>query len=131
MHQPGWIERARLLLDRRVVAVVLVGLAVLVGYQVYAQRQAHKVDHTAAVVKQIAPRVIRLTRVQCTNSQLFYDFFNALAEDSSPRFGSPPDGPIIPGARRKMIERLYDAERVVVKPLRKQGCRIAVPAPTR
>lgn len=128
MHGPAWVARARLLLDRRVVAVVVVGLAMLVGYQVYVQRQTKKVDQTAAVVKHLAPKVARLTKVQCANTRLFYDLFNALAEDSSPHFGSPPDGPIIPGARRRLIEKLYASERATVKPLRKQGCRIDVPA---
>lgn len=107
-------------------AAALVALGADAGYQVYAARIAHR--NAAAVVtsKRNAAKIGRLTKAQCGTTQLFYDLFNALAEDSSPHFGSPP-GRIVPGARVRLIEQLYNAERQSAAPLRKQGCQIRVP----
>ena len=45
-------------------------------------------------------------------------------EDTSPSFGSPPDGPIIRGAREALIESVHDAENASLAGLRKQGCEV-------
>jgi hypothetical protein len=121
-----WAELKRLA-DRRVVAAVIVGLAVLIGYQVWVQRQTHRTATAVKVAKRADAKATTLTKVQCANTRLFYRLFNALAEDSSPAFGSPPDGPIVPGARARLIGQLYAAERVASAPLRRQGCTIKVP----
>lgn len=127
-----WRE-ARRLLDRRVIAAVLVGLALLLGYQVYAYQQQHR-NAAAVITARVAARkadratvvIKRLTKVQCANTRLFYDLFNALAEDSGPHFGSPP-GRIVPGARERLIDKLYEAERAQAPTLHKQGCHVTVP----
>lgn len=126
----AWAEVKRLA-DRRVVAAVLVGLAVLFGYQVWAWRQTGRTAVAVKVAKRADRKATTLTKVQCANTQLFYRLFNALAEDSSPAFGSPPGGPIEPGARARLIGQLYAAERQASAPLRRQGCKIKVPAVAR
>jgi hypothetical protein len=42
------IHEMRRLLDRRVVVPILIGLALIVGYQVYAYRQSRKVNQAIA-----------------------------------------------------------------------------------
>lgn len=117
--------------DRRVIATVLVGLAILVGYQVYAYRQTHRNAHAVVVAKKAlttarksASGLKRLSKSQCGSTVLLYDLLNALMDDTSPRFGSPPDGPVIPGARAKLIGQVHAAEQASFKALRKQGCKI-------
>lgn len=117
---------------RRHVWIIAATLAILAlsldaGYQVYASRIAGQNAATAAAVEKIAPKVTTLTKVQCANTRLFYEVFNALVEDSSPSFGSPRDGPPSPGARRRLIDRLYASEREAAKPLRAQGCKVSTP----
>jgi hypothetical protein len=107
-------------LDRRVLAAVLVAVLCIGGYQVYAQRQAGKVAKVTTTVE-------HMTDAQCSTARLFYAVFNALVEDSTPRFGSPPDGPIIPGARLALIQRLYNSERATIPGLRRQGCKVPMP----
>lgn len=116
-HRRTWLRRHVVL----VVAIVAVlALGADVGYQVYAAR----IQHRNAVV---ATKVERLSASACSSTQFLYDILNALVDDSSPHFGSPPDGPIVPGARVKLIGRLYSAERGTVPRLRKQGCKVTVP----
>jgi hypothetical protein len=112
-----WLRRRATL-----VAAVAVSLALGAdaGYQVYAARVSHR--NAVAVVK-----VNRLTKAQCSTTRLFYDLFNALVADTTPHFGSPPDGPPTPGARSRLIARLYVAERLAAAPLRAQGCKLDVP----
>lgn len=116
---------------RHVAALVaLVAMLALVadgGYQVYASRIAHRTATAVTQVKKLAPKVERLTAAQCGQTQFLYDFLNALAEDTSPSFGSPPDGAIVPGARSELIARLHAAEHASAAPLRKQGCKLRTP----
>lgn len=121
--RPWWRRRAGWLLA----AAALLALGIDAGYQVYAARISHQNAVAVAQTKKNAAKLTRLTKAQCGSQRLFFDVFNALVEDSSPRFGSPSDGPPIPGARAKLIGRLYAAERLAASPLRKQGCKIAVP----
>lgn len=128
------LEDLKRLADRRVIAGVLIGLALLAGYQVWAYRQSGRNAKAVKVAKQADRKATRavtttkgLSKAACGNARLFYRLFNALVEDTTPAFGSPPDGPPIPGAREKLIGELYAAERRAAAPLRKQGCTIKVP----
>lgn len=116
-----------ILRDRRLIAGILVGLAILVGYQVYAYRQQHRVAHVVQVAAKTAAKVQKLSKAQCGQTVLLYTLLNALMEDTSPRFGSPPDGPVIAGARAQLIQEVRTAEENSYKALRKQGCRINTP----
>lgn len=116
---------------KRVIAIVLVGLAVLTAYQVYAYRTSHRNAHAVVVAKKAqttaaknAAKLRRLTKAQCGSTQLLYTLLNALMDDSSPGFGSPAGGPIVPGARDALIHRVHAAEAASYTALRKQGCRI-------
>jgi hypothetical protein len=129
---PTWQARLRRrtrarITDKRVWVLVAVGLAILTGYQVYALRLVHRNAHTAEQVRVLRPKVARLTKVQCANTRLYYELLNALAQDSTSSFGSPPDGKPIPGARHRLIERLYAAERSQLPILRRQGCKVSLP----
>jgi hypothetical protein len=129
---PTWRARLRRrararIADKRVWALVAVGLAILIGYQVYVARLVHRNAQTAAAVKHLKPKVARLSRVACANTRLYYELLNALAQDTTQSFGSPPDGEVVPGARAQLIHRLYAAERAQLPALRKQGCKITVP----
>jgi hypothetical protein len=115
-HWSWWRRHDSLLIG---VALVVL-LAALTGYNVWAAGVAHRNAATATKVE-------RLSAGACANQKLFYSVFNALVEDTSPHFGSPPAGPIIPGAREKLIGRLYDAERAAAPALRRQGCKVATP----
>lgn len=125
-RQRSWLRRH----DGLVIgAIALVAFAMLAGYNVYAARVSHRNAVAVTQVKKLAPKVTRLTKGQCGQTRFLYAFLNALAEDSSPAFGSPPDGPPIPGARDRLIGRLYDVERASLPRLKAQGCK--VPAPPR
>jgi hypothetical protein len=113
---PWWRRRAGWL----IAAAVLIAVGAEAGYQVYVARIQHRNDVTATKVE-------RLTKAQCGQTQLLYDFLNALAEDSSPSFGSPPEGPIVPGARARLIGRLHAAEHASTGRLRRQGCTVQTP----
>ena len=109
-------------LDRRLVAVVLIGLAFLVGFQVYAYRQQHRNADVAETVE-------TLSKGQCDQTILLYQLLNALMDDTSPRFGSPADGPIIPGARAALIQSVHNAENASLAGLRQQGCDVPAVIP--
>jgi aminopeptidase-like protein len=106
-------------------ALILTGLGLLLamsgGYNIYAARISHRNDV-------VASKVARLTAAQCGETQFLYDFLNALAADTGPHFGSPSDGPPVPGARTKLIGKLHGIERATAPGLRHQGCRVSVPA---
>lgn len=121
--RPWWRRRAGWLLA----AAALLALGADAGYQVYAARIQHRNAVAVTQTQRNAAKITRLTKAQCANTQLLYDFFNALAEDSSPHFGSPP-GRVVPGARQRLIGKLYSSERLASAPLRRQGCAIKVPA---
>lgn len=108
-------------------AIALLAYALLAGYNVYAARVSHRNAVAVTQVKRLAPKVVRLTKAQCGQTVFLYAFLNALAEDSSPAFGSPPDGTIVPGARARLIAQLYAAETATRPALKAQGCRIVVP----
>lgn len=119
------------IVDRRVITIVLLGLALLTGYQVYAYRASHRNAHAGVVAKTAAKtsqknatKLRQLTKAQCAQTGLLYTLLNALMDDSSPRFGSPPDGPIVPGARAKLIQQVHTAEGASNSALREQGCHI-------
>lgn len=104
--------------QNRLGVVVLLGLLVLLsGYQVYAWRVQHRNATTAEKVE-------TLSEGQCDTTILLYRLLNALMDDTSPSFGSPPDGPIIPGARTALIESVRNAENASLAGLRKQGCTV-------
>lgn len=117
MRNRSWLRRHDTLAIAAVLVLVLAGVA---GYNLWAARIAHRNDV-------VARQVQHLTKAACAQTRLFYDVFNALVIDSSPAFGSPPDGPPIAGHRAKLIGRLFDAERAAAAPLRSQGCNIATP----
>jgi hypothetical protein len=122
-----WYRLARrLAVNRRVIAAVLVGLALIISYQAWAWHQTERATVAIKKANRTAVAVKRLTKVQCANTRLFYDVINALAEDSSPAFGSPPTG-IQPGAREALIHRLYESERRQAPALARQGCVVRVP----
>lgn len=110
--QTGWARRHPAVV---VAALALLALAIDAGYQVYAARIQSRNADTATKVAQVSAG-------QCGTTKLLYVILNALAADSSPRFGSPPDGPVIPGARALLIGQLTAAERASVAGLRRQGC---------
>lgn len=120
MRLRAWLA----LFDRRVLAAVIVLLAVLVGYQVYAYRQQHRVASAVTTSKRTAAKLKKLTAAQCGQTVLLYTLLNALMDDSSPHFGSPVGAPTIPGARTKLIAQVLSVERVSTAALRKQGCKI-------
>lgn len=120
----SWLRRHGWLL---IAAAALIALALDAGYQVYAARVSDRNAKAVATVKVIAPKVTRLTAGQCGQTRFLYAFLNALALDSSPQFGSPPDGPPIPGARDKLIGELFKVERASLPRLRKQGCKVEAP----
>lgn len=113
---PWW--RKHIALGVAIIAVL--ALLADVGYQIYAARLQHRNATTAT-------KVARLSKAQCGSDAFIFAFFNALALDTSPGFGSPQGGPITPGARARLINELYAAERAAAGPLRSQGCRIIVP----
>lgn len=123
-HRRTFVRRHAVLL---VAIAALVTLGIDAGYQVYAARISHQNAAAVATTKRNAAKIARLSKAQCSQTQLLFDVFNALAADSSPRFGSPPDGPILPGARAALIGRLTVSERATAKALAPQGCRIATP----
>lgn len=123
-HWSWWRRHA----DHLVIAGLVVAMAMITGYNVWAKRVTDRNNHTAAVAQSTAKKVTRLTAGQCASTRFTFDLFNALAEDSSLHFGSPRDGPIVPGARDGLLRKLYVAERKAAAPLRKQGCRIDVPS---
>lgn len=125
LRRHGWVVAA---------ACMALALGIDGGYQVYAARISHRNADAVATSKRNAAKlaatvrkVSKLSKAQCSQTQLLFDVFNALAEDASPRFGSPPDGPIQPGARRALIGRLTVSERATAKALKGQGCRITTP----
>lgn len=122
-RQRSWLRRH----DGLVIgSIALVAFAMLAGYQVYAARISHRNADAVTQVKKLAPRVTRLTKGQCGQTRFLYAFLNALAEDSSPQFGSPHGAPV-PGARARLIGRLYAAERASLPRLKAQGCVITAP----
>lgn len=112
-----WLRRHVALV---VAAAALLALGADAGYQVYASRLQHR--NAVAVAK-----VEQLSKSQCGQTRFLYAFLNALAEDSSARFGSPRGGPIVPGARAALIGQLYGAERASRPRLRAQGCIVPEP----
>lgn len=120
--------------DLLIIAGLAIALAMVVGYNVWASQVSARNARTAAVARQAdrkatrtATKVNRLSSGQCATTKLFYRLFNALAEDTSPSFGSPEGGPPIPGARDRLIGELYEAERASIKPLAAQGCKVPAP----
>lgn len=104
---------------------VLVGLVLLLaGYQVYAWQVQHRNARVAVVATSTAAKVQKLSQGQCNQTVLLYQLLNALMEDTSPAFGSPPDGPPVRGARQTLINRVHSAERTSIQALEKQGCHI-------
>lgn len=120
MRVRAWLSR----FDRRVLVIVAVGLAVLIGYQVYAYRQQHRVAVAVSTSKSTATKLRRLTAAQCGQTVLLYTLLNALMDDSSPHFGSPAGRAAIPGRRAKLIAQVRAAEKASTAELRRQGCRI-------
>lgn len=114
----------RIWMDKRVIAVVLIGLALLVGYQVYAYQQQHRVAKATQIATKAAAKVKKISKAQCGQTVAFYTLINQLLDDTSPHFASPADGPIIPGARNEAITRIHNLEQSSYAALRKQGCHI-------
>lgn len=130
-RQRAWLRR-----HGWIVAALCMALALGIdgGYQIYAARissrnarAAETTKRNAKTIAATAEKVTKLSKAACAQTQLLFDVFNALAVDSSPRFGSPPDGPILPGARTALIGRLTVSERTTAKALKGQGCRITTP----
>lgn len=111
-HQRTWVRRRAGWL---LAAAALLALGLDAGYQVYAARISSRNEATAS-------KVAQMSTAACGSTKLLYVIFNALAEDASPRFGSPPDGPIVPGARARLIGQLHASERASVPQLQRQGC---------
>lgn len=118
--QPWWY----LVSDRRVLLLVVLGLALLAGYQVWAQGQSQKVSVAVKQSNQNTVKLARLTSAQCAQTLAFYTLINQLLDDSSPHFASPVGGPIIPGARSDAIARVRDLEEQSYAQMRTQGCKI-------
>lgn len=120
----SWALRHR---DSLIIAALVVALGMLGGYNLWAARVSNRNAATAVKANRTAATVGKLTKGQCGQTRFLYGFLNALAEDSSPSFGSPPDGPIVPGARARLIGQLYAAERASLPRLAQQGCRVTAP----
>lgn len=123
MTRASWARRHAMLL---VACAALGALAIDGGYQIYAARIAHRNAVAVTLTHKTAAKVNRIAPAVCAQTRLLFTVFNALVEDTGPSFGSPPDGPIVPGARAKLIGRLSAYEAATSATLRKQGCKVDV-----
>lgn len=118
---------ARRHLNLLITLALALALGMLGGYNLWAARVSSRNAATAVKANRTANTVSKLTKGQCGQTRFLYGFLNALAEDSSARFGSPPDGPPVPGARAKVIGQLYAIERASLPHLAEQGCKVTAP----
>lgn len=94
---------------------VLIGVLAIGSYQfaVYNTAQANKTARS---------KVTQLTKGACGTDKFTFQLFNNLVLDSTPHFGSPQNGPIVPGARTEAINNLFHLQRQAAAGLKKQGC---------